>query len=43
MDTATLTTSLAAARSRLPAVSYPPELPVSQHKDEIAAAIRDTR
>jgi ATP-dependent helicase HrpA len=25
----------------VPAVSYPPELPVSQRKDEIAAAIRD--
>ncbi|HEV2372559.1 MAG TPA: ATP-dependent RNA helicase HrpA [Streptosporangiaceae bacterium] len=25
----------------LPAVTYPPELPVSQRKDEIAAAIRD--
>jgi ATP-dependent RNA helicase HrpA len=32
METATLTTALA--------VSYPPELPVSQRKDEIAAAIR---
>jgi ATP-dependent helicase HrpA len=28
-------------RSRVPAISYPPELPVSQHKDELAAAIRD--
>src|SRR5580693_6517318 len=28
-------------RSRVPTISYPPELPVSQHKDEIAAAIRD--
>src|SRR5258706_1891463 len=36
-------TPLAEARLRLPvgAVSYPPELPVSQRKDEIAAAIRD--
>src|SRR5579859_4391258 len=33
METATLTPSLE--------VSYPPELPVSQRKDEIAAAIRD--
>jgi ATP-dependent helicase HrpA len=33
METATLTPSLA--------VSFPPELPVSQRKDEIAAAIRD--
>jgi ATP-dependent helicase HrpA len=33
METATLTTALE--------VSYPPELPVSQRKDEIAAAIRD--
>jgi ATP-dependent helicase HrpA len=28
-------------RSRVPTISYPPELPVSQHKDELAAAIRD--
>jgi ATP-dependent helicase HrpA len=28
-------------RSRVPAVSYPEQLPVSQKKDEIAAAIRD--
>ncbi len=33
METAILTPTLA--------VSFPPELPVSQHKDEIAAAIRD--
>src|SRR6266700_7659017 len=33
METATLTPALA--------VSYPPELPVSQRRDEIAAAIRD--
>ena len=33
METATLTPALV--------VSYPPELPVSQRKDEIAAAIRD--
>ncbi len=33
METATLTPALT--------VSYPPELPVSQRKDEIAAAIRD--
>ncbi|MEW2129355.1 ATP-dependent RNA helicase HrpA [Streptomyces sp. NPDC005435] len=30
-----------ARRSRVPAVSYPEQLPVSQKKDEIAAAIRD--
>ncbi len=39
-----MTPSLAELRERLPAVpviSYPPELPVSQRKDEIAAAIRD--
>ncbi len=29
-------------RSRVPAISYPPELPVSQHKDELAAAIPAT-
>ncbi len=28
-------------RDSVPAISYPPELPVSQRKDEIAAAIRD--
>ena len=43
-ETSTLTPSPAELRERLPAVpviSYPPELPVSQRKDEIAAAIRD--
>ncbi|MET8814677.1 ATP-dependent RNA helicase HrpA [Streptomyces sp. NPDC004549] len=30
-----------ARRSRVPAVTYPEQLPVSQKKDEIAAAIRD--
>ncbi len=30
-------------RLPVPAVSYPPELPVSQRKDEIAAAIRDNQ
>jgi ATP-dependent helicase HrpA len=28
-------------RSSLPAITYPPELPVSQRRDEIAAAVRD--
>ncbi|MEJ5944155.1 ATP-dependent RNA helicase HrpA [Pseudokineococcus basanitobsidens] len=32
---------LAARRASVPAVSYPPELPVSGARDEIAAAIRD--
>ncbi len=32
-----------ARRHAVPAVSYPPELPVSQRKDEIAAAIRDNQ
>lgn len=32
---------MAARRSRVPAVSYPAQLPVSQKKDAIAAAIRD--
>jgi len=43
MKTDTLTPPPAAPRARLPlpAVSYPPELPVSQRRDEIAAAIRD--
>jgi ATP-dependent helicase HrpA len=43
METATLPPSLAELRARLPAVSYPPALPVSQRKDEIAAAIRDNQ
>jgi ATP-dependent helicase HrpA len=42
METATLTSSLAEERFRLP-ISYPPQLPVSQRKDEIAAAIRDNQ
>ncbi|MFJ5260480.1 ATP-dependent RNA helicase HrpA [Streptomyces sp. NPDC088387] len=32
---------MAERRARVPAVSYPPQLPVSQKKDDIAAAIRD--
>jgi ATP-dependent RNA helicase HrpA len=32
---------VARRRSSVPAVAYPPELPVSQRRDEIAAAIRD--
>ncbi|EGX60200.1 ATP-dependent helicase [Streptomyces zinciresistens K42] len=32
---------MAARRSRVPAVGYPEQLPVSRKKDEIAAAIRD--
>src|SRR5215470_9449194 len=32
-----------ARRQAVPAVSYPPDLPVSQRKDEIAAAIRDNQ
>jgi ATP-dependent helicase HrpA len=49
MKTAAVTPSLAVTpsraelRARLPVVSYPPELPVSQRKDEIAAAIRDNQ
>src|ERR1700722_11893944 len=31
----------AARRAAMPPISYPPELPVSQRKDEIARAIRD--
>jgi ATP-dependent helicase HrpA len=34
---------LEARRRAVPPVSYPPELPVSQRKDEIAAAIRDNQ
>src|SRR5690348_7842828 len=41
METAAVTPSLAAPRPAVPVVSYPPDLPVSQRKDEIAAAIRD--
>jgi ATP-dependent helicase HrpA len=32
-----------ARRHAVPAVSYPPELPVSQRKDELAAAMRDNQ
>ncbi|MER5294139.1 ATP-dependent RNA helicase HrpA [Streptomyces pharetrae] len=32
---------MAGRRSRVPAITYPEQLPVSQKKDEIAAAIRD--
>ncbi|MET7575441.1 ATP-dependent RNA helicase HrpA [Streptomyces sp. NPDC005492] len=32
---------MAERRSRIPAISYPEQLPVSQKKDDIAAAIRD--
>ncbi|MFC9910567.1 ATP-dependent RNA helicase HrpA [Streptomyces sp. NPDC127197] len=32
---------MAGRRARVPAVTYPPQLPVSQKKDEIADAIRD--
>ena len=32
---------VARRRSSVPAVAYPPELPVSQRRDEIAATIRD--
>src|SRR6516165_7176330 len=42
METATLTPMLAELQARLP-VSYPPQLPVSQRKDDIAAAIRDNQ
>src|SRR6201992_1911096 len=30
-----------ARRAAVPVISYPPELPISQRKDEIAAALRD--
>ena len=32
---------VAARRAALPAITYPPELPVSERRDDIAAAIRD--
>ena len=37
----TATAQAQARRASVPVLSYPPELPVSQRKDEIAAAIRD--
>jgi len=37
------TARVEARRRAVPAISYPPELPVSQRKDEIAAAIRDNQ
>ena len=40
-DIAKATQKIAARRARVPALSYPAELPVSQRKDDIAAAIRD--
>ncbi|MGX2996213.1 ATP-dependent RNA helicase HrpA [Streptomyces sp. JNUCC 64] len=40
-ETARAEARTAARAARVPAVSYPPELPVSQKKDEILAAIRD--
>src|SRR5512132_2933449 len=39
--TATADRRVAARRANLPAVSYPPALPISQHAEEIRAAIRD--
>src|SRR5580658_3380400 len=33
----------AARRAAMPPITYPPELPVSQHKDEIARAITDNQ
>ena len=41
METVALTTRVDARRRAVPVVSYPPGRPVSQRKDEIAAAIRD--
>src|SRR6202046_3505073 len=45
MEISVLTPSLAELRSRLPGIkiSYPAALPISQRKDEIAAAIRDNQ
>jgi ATP-dependent helicase HrpA len=34
---------IAARRDSVPVISYPPELPISQRRDEIAAAIRDNQ
>ena len=41
MKSPILTPSVAEPRTRLPEITYPSALPVSQRKDEIAAAIRD--
>ena len=38
---ARLVEARAARRAAMPPISFPPELPVSQRKDEIAEAIRD--
>jgi ATP-dependent helicase HrpA len=45
METPALTSSPAELRSRLPGlkISYPADLPISQRKDDIAAAIRDNQ
>ncbi|WP_327316190.1 ATP-dependent RNA helicase HrpA [Streptomyces sp. NBC_01235] len=40
-DVAQVEERMALRRGRVPAVSYPEQLPVSQKKDDIAAAIRD--
>ncbi|MFK0173247.1 ATP-dependent RNA helicase HrpA [Streptomyces sp. NPDC090306] len=40
-ETARAEARMAERRARVPAVSYPEQLPVSQKKDDIAAAIRD--
>jgi ATP-dependent RNA helicase HrpA len=40
-DITRATQRVAARRAAVPAISYPEELPVSQRKDDIAAAIRD--
>ena len=40
-DVAAAEAKVAARRASVPAISYPDELPVSQKKDDILAAIRD--
>jgi ATP-dependent helicase HrpA len=40
-DIAKAAAKIASRRASVPAISYPAELPVSQRKDDIAAAIRD--
>ena len=42
-DTSTLTQRLERRQASVPAISYPPELPVSEARDEILAAIRDAQ
>ena len=42
-DVATAEERIARRRRAVPVISYPEELPVSQRRDEIAAALRDAQ